>query len=223
MFGFIKSNTANIISLAGVAPLALLFLPEPLFWLPLIIVLNNLADDLDGLVAGWLKIRSRFGANLDNVCDAVAHGMITIALAVSVGGLSTFTGLIAACSVILRSTIRLDPACSVKGTPTNELMRHCLIVILLAQLEIISLQLWLPVIFLFHTVTMLLNYPLPFLIRSFTKSSKAILLLNLVLLIIVVIPLPWIVVSAGFVFIGSYLVSILNLLVNSWYFRIKQL
>ena len=73
---FIYRNLANIASLLGVLPLVLLFQEDGYRYLIPLIIFNNVMDDLDGVLAAKLDIRSRFGANLDNVCDAVAHGTL---------------------------------------------------------------------------------------------------------------------------------------------------
>ena len=41
---------------------------------------NNFMDDLDGVLAAKLNIRSDFGALLDNVCDAIAHTVVVMAV-----------------------------------------------------------------------------------------------------------------------------------------------
>ena len=52
-----------------------------------LIIFNNVMDDLDGILADKLHIRSRFGADLDNVCDAVAHGVLVLAVGAHFSGL----------------------------------------------------------------------------------------------------------------------------------------
>ena len=72
-------NIPNITSILGVVPLAILFLEDGFQYLLPLIVYNNIMDDLDGMLAAKLDLKSEFGAALDNVCDAVApptgHGL----------------------------------------------------------------------------------------------------------------------------------------------------
>ncbi|MEC4680024.1 MAG: CDP-alcohol phosphatidyltransferase family protein [Nitrospirota bacterium] len=77
---FLYRNLANAVSILGVLPLALLFLEDGYRYLVPLIIFNNVMDDLDGILAAKLHIRSRFGADLDNVCDVVAHGILVLAI-----------------------------------------------------------------------------------------------------------------------------------------------
>ena len=83
--------------------MVLLFLDDGYRYLLALIIFNNIMDDLDGIVAAKLDIRSRFGADLDNLCDAVAH----VALALAVG--AHFGGLVLACSTIAAASIAISP------------------------------------------------------------------------------------------------------------------
>ena len=131
---FIYRNLANAISILGVLPLALLFLEDSYRYLIPLIIFNNAMDDLDGVLAAKLNIRSRFGADLDNVCDAVAHAALVLAVGVHFGGLVLMMSLIAGASIILRITARCNPEGQTgNGSPTNELMRHMLFVLLLTK------------------------------------------------------------------------------------------
>jgi phosphatidylglycerophosphate synthase len=71
-------NLANAVSILGVLPLCLLFLNDGFQYLIPLIVYNNFMDDLDGVLAGKLNIRSEFGAILDNVCDAFSHTLFVM-------------------------------------------------------------------------------------------------------------------------------------------------
>ena len=124
---FIYRNLANVTSILGVLPLALLFLENGYRYLIPLIIFNNIMDDLDGVLAAKLNIRSRFGADLDNVSDAVAHVVLALVVGAHFGGLVLLASMIAAASIILRVTSRLNPdAATDGGSPTNELMRHML-------------------------------------------------------------------------------------------------
>ena len=61
-------NLANITSVLGVLPLCLLLTAEGHKYLPGLIVYSNMMDDLDGILAVKLGIKSQFGALLDNRC-----------------------------------------------------------------------------------------------------------------------------------------------------------
>jgi phosphatidylglycerophosphate synthase len=56
-------------------------------------------NDLDGVLAAKLYIRSRFGADLDNVCDAVAHVALALAVGAHFGGMVLIVSAIAASSI----------------------------------------------------------------------------------------------------------------------------
>ncbi|MDP7092688.1 MAG: CDP-alcohol phosphatidyltransferase family protein, partial [Candidatus Thalassarchaeaceae archaeon] len=64
-----------------------LFLDDGYRYVVPLILFNSFMDDFDGIVAAKLNIRSRFGANLDNVCDAVAHIILALAVGAHFGGL----------------------------------------------------------------------------------------------------------------------------------------
>ena len=83
----IYRNLANATSILGVLPLVLLFLDDGYRYLIPLIIFNNVMDDLDGILATRLNIRSRFGGDLDNVCDAVAHTILVLAVGAHFGEL----------------------------------------------------------------------------------------------------------------------------------------
>ncbi|NOY00463.1 MAG: hypothetical protein GXP30_12120 [Verrucomicrobia bacterium] len=186
---FIYRNLANITSILGVLPLVLLFLDDGYRYLIPLIIFNNVMDDLDGILAAKLNIRSRFGADLDNVCDAVAHVALALAVGAHFGGMVLMVSLIAAGSVILRATSRLNPAeASGGGTPTNELMRHMLFVLLLAHIFNVNPELYLVLIFLLNAITMGVPFKLPHLIRGLAKTATAVILVNVALVVAWLVP-----------------------------------
>jgi len=212
----IYNNLANGVSILGVLPLCMLFLGDGSQYLIPLIIYNNVMDDLDGVLASKLNIKSEFGAILDNVCDAVSHIVFVMFIAIQFGGvLEAFgfvtiavliAGLVAASSVVLRIVSRLLPASATgTGSPTNELVRHLLLVVLLTRLYEFNQGPVLMTVLLFHAVSMLVPFRLPFLIRSLTKSATAIGLLNVALVVAWLIPvaLPFITLC----FVGSYLYS----------------
>jgi len=163
-------------------------------------------DDLDGILAAKLNIRSELGAALDNVCDAVAHIVFVMAVGMRLGGVCAATGLVAVVAIVLRVASRLDPD-SPKGTgsPTNELMRHMLFILLLAQIFGFSPMLFLITAFILHAISMLMPIQMPYLIRSLTKSATAIGLVNLALVTAWLLPRVAPVIAACF--IVTYLYS----------------
>ena len=196
---FVWRNIANITSILGVLPLALLFLEDGFRFLLPLILFNNFMDDLDGILAAKLNIRSRFGADLDNVCDAVAHVVIVLAVVAHFGGLLIIVGLIAAASMIIRITSRMDPErSSGSGSPTNELMRHLLFVLLLSQVFGFEPEIYLLFLFLLHAVSMVVPYRMSDLIRAQAKSVMAVASVNAALLVAWLIPAVVPLVAAAF-------------------------
>ena len=203
---FIYRNLANTISILGVLPLALLFLENGYRYLIPLIIFNNVMDDLDGVLAAKLDIRSRFGADLDNVCDAFAHTAMVLAVGAHFGGLAFMVSMIAAASIILRTTSRLNPdVVTGSGSPTNELMRHMLFVLLLTQIFDVDPRLYLVLIFILHSVTMIVPFKLTVLIRGLAKTATAVIFVNIALVAAWLLPAvtPLIAVS----FITTYLYS----------------
>ncbi len=203
---FIYRNLANAISILGVLPLALLFLEDGYRYLIPLIIFNNVMDDLDGILAAKLDIRSRFGADLDNICDAFAHTAMVLAVGAHFGGLAFMVSIIAAASIILRTTSRLNPdVVTGSGSPTNELMRHMLFVLLLTQIFDVDPRLYLVLIFILHSATMIVPFKLTVLIRGLAKTATAVIFVNIALVAAWLIPAvtPLIALS----FITTYLYS----------------
>jgi len=209
---FIYRNLANIVSILGVLPLALLFLEDGYGYLIPLIIFNNVMDDLDGILAAKLHIRSRFGADLDNVCDAVAHGVLALAVGAHFGGLVLMASMIATTSIILRATSRVNPdVVTGGGSPTNELMRHMLFILLLTQMYEVDPGLYLVLIFLLHSVTMSIPFELPILIRGLAKTTTATFFVNVALVTAWLIPAVTPFIAAAF--ITTYLYSFV---VGAW-------
>ena len=205
---FVYRNLANITSLLGVAPLCLLFTERGYAYLPLLIVYNNVMDDLDGILAKELNIRSAFGALLDNVCDCVAHTIILMAVATHYGVVSLVFCLVPAIAIILRSVTRLDPSTAAgTGTPTNELMRHVLFLMLLERAYAFNMVPVLILVFVLHTVTMLVPLSMPHLIRKLTKTSGSIAGVNAALILAWLVPATAPLIASAF--FGTYLYSLL--------------
>jgi len=207
---FIYRNLANITSILGVLPLVLLFLQDGYRYLIPLIIFNNVMDDLDGVLAAKLNIRSRFGANLDNVCDAVAHVALVSAVGAHFGGLVLMASMIAATSIIFRATSRLNPdAVSGRGSPTNELMRHMLFILLLAKMFDFDAELYLILIYILHSVTMAIPFKLPVLIRGLAKTATMVALVNVALVAAWLIPavMPLIALAFFATYLYSFIVA----------------
>jgi phosphatidylserine synthase len=210
-------NAANVASILGVLPLCILFRESGYQYLIPLIIYNNIMDDLDGILAVKLDIKSTFGAMLDNVCDTVSHSIIVFVIGMhyfqqadnSFVGAACLAGcLLATVAIIVRSVTRLDPAATTgTGSPTNELIRHILFVIIVSQIFGFDPTPFLIAAFSMHTVTMLAPFRMPYLIRSRTKSAVAIGLVNVALVVAWLVPYLAPVIAASF--IGTYFFSFL--------------
>ena len=182
-------NIPNIVSILGVLPLAVLFFKDGFQYLIPLIIYNNIMDDLDGILAIKLHLKSHFGAALDNVCDAVAHIIFVIAIGVHYEMTFSIVSLIAVTVILLRVTSRITASEKIRiGSPTNELMRHLLLVLLTAQYFEFAPDSLLITVALLNSISMLSPFPMPYLIRSLTKSATAIGFVNASLLVAWLIP-----------------------------------
>ena len=204
---FVCRNLANVTSILGVLPLIILFLNDGYSYVVPLIIFNNFMDDLDGILAVKLNIRSRFGADLDNVCDAVAHVILVLVVGAHLGGLLIAMSIIAAGSIILRVTSRVNPDTAAgMGSPTNELMRHLLFSLLLAgQFNFEPEYILIPV-FLLNSASMLVPFSMPELIRSRIKSATAVGVMNAALVAAWLMPHTTPVIATAF--IGSHLYAL---------------
>ncbi len=203
-------NLANAVSILGVLPLCLLFMEDGYQYLLPLLIYSNVMDDLDGILAGKLNIRSRFGAHLDNVCDAIGHSLFVMVIGMHFGGVCLAASLVGSTAIVIRSTARLDPEQASGGSPTNELIRHLLFVLVLAVYIGFDPAPYLVAAFLLNAATMLMPFKLPYLIRSLTKSATAIALLNLALFVTWLAPVTAPVVASCFfvTYLGSLAVTI---------------
>lgn len=202
----IYRNLPNIVSILGVLPLSLLLLEDGFSYLPALIVYNNFMDDLDGILARELHLSSDFGARLDNVADAVSHILIALVVGAHYGGVVLAFSALAASAILVRAAQRLSPSPAYGiGTPTNELMRHLLLLVLLQNAFGLDITVYLVVAFLLNAVSMLVPFSMPELVRAQAKSVVAILLVN------VALGAAWMIVAAAPVvaaaFFGTYLYS----------------
>ncbi len=196
---FLYRNLANATSILGVLPVGLLFLDNGFRYLLPLIVFNNIMDDLDGVLAAKLGISSRFGAALDNTCDGVAHVALALAVGAHFGGMVMILSTVATGAIILRVASRLEPdRPSGGGSPTNELMRHLLFIVLLAEILSFDPEPVLIVVFLLHSVSMLVSYRMSALIRAHAKSVIAVGLVNAALVVAWLTPVVALPVAAAF-------------------------
>jgi CDP-diacylglycerol--serine O-phosphatidyltransferase len=202
-------NIANIVSILGVLPLALLYLDNGYQYLLPLIVFNNIMDDLDGILAAKLNIRSRFGADLDNVCDAVAHVGITLAIGIHFDGIVLVMSLIASSAIILRATSRLSTNAS-GGSPTNELMRHLLFILLLSNIFNFSPEYVLAFVLFLNIISMLSSKKMTAMIRSQAKTATLVALVNISLVASLLLPIltPYI----ATIFFITYLYAFVNII-----------
>lgn len=219
---FFYKNLANAVSLLGVLPLCILFREDGYQYLIPLMIYSNVMDDLDGILAGKLNIRSEFGAMMDNVCDAISHSVFVMVVGMQFGGACAAASLVGATAIVWRSVSRLVPGQAAgTGSATNELIRHVLFVLLLARIFEFDAVPYLVAAFLIHSVSMLIPYKLPYLIRGMTKSALAIGLVNVALLVAWLVPTVSSVIAASFII--TYAVSLMAALiqrdkvVSRWY------
>ena len=204
----IYKNLPNIVSLLGVLPLSILFFKDGFQYLIPLIIYNNIMDDLDGILAIKLDLKSDFGAALDNVCDAVAHVIIIMALGIHYGVALSIVSLVAVTAILLRVTSRLSaPEKISAGSPTNELMRHLLLALLTAKYFEFAPEPLLIAVILLNSISMLSPFPMPYLIRTLTKSATAIGFVNVALLVAWLIPIA--APAIAFCFFATHLYSLI--------------
>ena len=167
-------------------------------------------DDLDGILAVKLDLKSDFGARLDKVCDAVSHTILVIVIGMHYGLICGLIGLVAVAAIFIRVVSRLDPSkVEAIGSPTNELIRHALFALLLADMFSFNPAWPLMVIFLMNTMSMLIRYPMPYMIRSQAKTVPAIFLVNIILILAWLVPYTTPVIAGGFIL--TYLYSLIEI------------
>jgi len=213
-------NLANIVSILGVLPLCLLFGEHGYQYLLPLIIYNNVMDDLDGVLAAKLNIRSSIGALLDNICDAIVHTVFVMVVGMHyfqemgaqeaghpyLGSICLASSLVATIAMAVRVVTRINPTSATgTGSPTNELIRHVFFVLLIAQIAGCNPTPYLIAVFLLHSVSMLAPFKLPYMIRSLTKSATLIGIVNVALLVAWVLPSTTLFIAAAFV--STYLVS----------------
>ncbi|HJO39039.1 MAG: CDP-alcohol phosphatidyltransferase family protein [Vicinamibacterales bacterium] len=203
--GVVRRHAANLVSILGILPIGLLVLDGGRDYVIPLMLYNNIMDDLDGVLAIKLGTKSEFGARLDNVCDAIAHTAFVMVVGMRGGSLCAAASLVAVTAIILRVVSRLSPgAVTAHGSPTNELIRHMLFILLLTALAGVPAAPFLTVAFVLHAVSMHVRYRMPFLIRSMTTSATAIGLLNVALVVAWVVPYTAPLIAASFILTYLY-------------------
>lgn len=200
----VYEHIPNIVSVLGILPLALLFVDDGYQYIIPLIIFNNIMDDLDGILATQLELKSDFGAKLDNVCDAVAHALFVMVIGMHYGLICGFIGLIAVAAILIRVVSRLTSSDGT-GSPTNELIRHVLFTLLLAELFGFDPALLLIAVFIINTISMLWPYSMPYMIRSQAKTVFAVGMVNVLLILAWLIPYATPIIAGMFIF--SYLYS----------------
>ncbi|MCH8853432.1 MAG: hypothetical protein IID41_12400, partial [Planctomycetes bacterium] len=171
-----------------------------------LILFNSILDDLDGILAKKLGLRSEFGAGLDNVCDAVAHILIAMVVGAHYGGVVLAFGLLSAAAILVRVVQRLAPSPATgTGTPTNELMRHLLLLTILQEFFRFDIAPYLVAVYLLNSASMLVPFAMPHLVRSKAKTATAILGVNVALAVVWSVPVTAPFMAAAF--LGTYLYS----------------
>ncbi|MFP6662592.1 MAG: CDP-alcohol phosphatidyltransferase family protein [Deltaproteobacteria bacterium] len=204
---YLFRNIPNLVSILGVLPLAILFLEDGFAYLLPLLVYNNVMDDLDGILARALDLKSDFGAVLDNVCDAVAHVLVVMAVGMHFGGLCALLSLVAVVSIMARVVSRLTPVPKTgTGSPTNELIRHIFFALIIATHLDIAAEPILSMVLILNAVSMQVPYPLVFSIRSLATSTPAVGLVNLALGVAWILPVTALPIGAAFA--GTYLYSL---------------
>ncbi len=199
-------NLPNIVSILGVLPLCILLREDAFVYLCPLIVFNNIVDDVDGILAKKLRLRSAFGAGVDNVSDAVAHILIAMVVGAHYGGVVLAFSLLSAVAILIRVVQRVDPSyVGGTGTPTNELMRHILLLTLLQELYEFNVTPFLVAAHIVNSASMLVPFAMPHLIRSQAESATAVLGVNAALVIAWYAPMTAPFIAAAF--FGSYLYS----------------
>ncbi len=199
----VYKNIPNIVSILGILPLALLFVDNGYQYIIPLIIYNNIMDDLDGILATKLGLKSDFGANLDNVCDAVAHTLFVMVIGMHYGFICGFISLIAITAILIRVVSRVTSSDGT-GSPTNELIRHVLFTLLLAKLFGFDPALLLIIVFLINAISMVWSYPMPYMIRSQAKTVLAVAMVNVLLILAWLVPYTTLIIAGFFIFAYLY-------------------
>ena len=109
-------------------------------------------------------------------------------------------------AILVRVVQRLAPAPATgTGTPTNELMRHLLLLTILQESFGFDITPYLVAACLLNSASMLVPFAMPHPIRSMAKSATAILGVNVALAVAWCVPATAPFIAAAF--LGTYLYS----------------
>ena len=195
--GVVYRNIANAVSILGIIPLPLLLMNDGYKFVIPLMIYNNIMDDLDGILAVKLRIQSEFGCILDNICDALAHAVFVMVIAMQHGVVCGAVSVVAILAIELRVVSRLlRPRAA--GSPTNELVRHMLFILLLGEAYAFNATPFLIAAFILNAISMIAPLPMPYLLRSMTKSAVAIAMINLALLSAWLLPISTSAIAACF-------------------------
>jgi phosphatidylglycerophosphate synthase len=175
----LRENLPNLASVLGVLPLCLVFAPGGQSLLPALLLYNNAMDDLDGLLARLLHAESAFGAALDNLCDAVAHIVLAMAVAGGRGSAALGGAALVCAAILLRMGRRLNGiAVAGHGSTTNELMRHLFLALVAERVLGQDLTPVVTALFVAHAFTLVAPFPMPYLVRTLARTPGQIALVN---------------------------------------------
>ena len=122
------------------------------------------------------------------------------------GGVVSAASLLCSVAILIRVVQRLAPSPATgTGTPTNELMRHILLLTVLQVSFGFDIIPYLVAVFLLNSASMLVPFAMPHLVRSKAKTATSILWVNVALAVAWRVPVTVPIVSA--VFLGTYLYS----------------
>ncbi len=139
-------------------------------------------------------------------CDAVTHILIAMVVDARYGGVVLAPSLLSAVAILIRVVQRVDPShVSGMGTPTNELMRHLLLLTVLQQAFGFDITPYLFAAYLWNSVSMLVPFAMPHLDRSKARTATAVLGVNVVLAAASFAPATVPFVAAAF--LGTHLYS----------------
>jgi hypothetical protein len=120
------------------------------------------------------------------------------------GGICAVISLAPATAILLRVVSRVSgKGPDNAGSPTNELVRHMLFALLLAETFQIEAAGMLATVFVVHAVSLLVPFRMPGLLRGMARSAIAVGLINVALVVAWLVPYAAPVVAAAFV--GTYL------------------
>ena len=197
--GVIYRNIPNAVSILGIIPLPLLLMNDGYKFVIPLMIYNNIMDDLDGIVAVKLGLQSEFGCILDNVCDGLAHAVFVMVIAMHHGVVCGAVSVVAILAIELRTVSRLRPSgAAASGSPTNELVRHMLFILLLGETYAFKATPFLITAFILNAISMIAPLPMSYLLRSMTKSAVTIAMINLALLSAWLLPISTSVIAACF-------------------------